>query len=237
MMFFVDVRTFLFFFLFFFSPSKVEKITYRYLGIYLPYLRIDALFQNLLLSIGNTMQLEGSVWYTKTSNIKHQNYGSSTSTESPPKKQKQNIKINKPTIQGEFILDYPSFGIPRLCTEIAKRAHRACQVLLQAPELRIVVVSWWDTTTTTTSAAKSRSADSRGGGDGEEWRSDVLAPLRMLVDGKEKEKKKKKHSYSKRLRFEVGSVNSAEEFGREEFADALRRVVGERMVEVRNLGK
>lgn len=93
---------------------------------------------------------------------------------------------------------------------------------------------------TTTSAAKSRSADSRGGsGDGEEWRSDVLAPLRILADGKEKEKKKKKNSYScsKRLRFEVGSVNSAEEFGREEFADALRRVVGERMVEVRNLGK
>lgn len=62
----------------------------------------------------------------------------------------------------------------------------------------------------------------------------------MLADGKEKEKEKKKNSdfYSKRrLRFEVGSVNSAEEFGREEFADALRRVVGERMVEVRNLGK
>lgn len=64
----------------------------------------------------------------------------------------------------------------------------------------------------------------------------------MLVDGKEKEKEKKekkKNSYSKRrLRFEVGSVNSAEEFGREEFADALRRVVGEEgMVEVRNLGK
>lgn len=103
------------------------------------------------------MQLENSVSYTKkhqTSNIKHQNYGSSTSTESPPKKhKKQDTKINKPTIQGEFILDYPSFGIPRLCAEIAKRAHRACQVLLQAPELRIVVVSWWDTTTTTTTTA------------------------------------------------------------------------------------
>lgn len=62
----------------------------------------------------------------------------------------------------------------------------------------------------------------------------------MLVDGKEKEKEKNNsYSYSKRrLRFEVGSVNSAEEFGREEFADALRGVVGEeRMVEVRNLGK
>lgn len=92
---------------------------------------------------------------------------------------------------------------------------------------------------TTTSAAKSKSADSRGGGgDGEEWRSDVLASLRMLVDGKEREKEKKKNSDSKRrLRFEVGSVNSAEEFGREEFADALRRVVGEGMVEVRNSGK
>lgn len=62
----------------------------------------------------------------------------------------------------------------------------------------------------------------------------------MLADGKEKEKEKKKNSdsYSKRrLRFEVGSVNAAEEFGREEFANALRRVVGERMVEVRNLGE
>lgn len=62
----------------------------------------------------------------------------------------------------------------------------------------------------------------------------------MLVDGKEEEKEKKKNfdSYSKRrLRFEVGSVNSAEEFGREEFADVLRGVVGESMVEVRNLGK
>lgn len=185
------------------------------------------------------MHPENSVSYTKTSNIKHQSYGSSTSTESPQKtKKNQNTKINKPIIQGEFILDYPSFGIPRLCTEIAKRAHRACQVLLQAPELRIIVVSWWDTTTTTmTSAAK---ADSRGG-DEEEWRSEVLAPLRILVDGnEEEEKKKKKNSCScskRRLRFEVGSVNSAEEFGREEFADALRGVVGEGMVEGRNSGK
>lgn len=60
----------------------------------------------------------------------------------------------------------------------------------------------------------------------------------MLVDGKEKKEKKNSDSYSKRrLRFEVGSVNSAEEFGREEFADALRGVVGEGMVEGRNLGK
>lgn len=154
----------------------------------------------------------------------------------PQTTQTQNTKINKPTIQGEFILDYPSFGIPRLCTEIAKRAHRACQVLLQAPELRILVVSWWDTTTTTTSAAKSRSADSRGSNE-EEWRSNVLAPLRILVDGKQEEKKNS-DSYSKRrLRFEVGSVNAAEEFGREEFADALRGVIGEGMVEVRNSGK
>lgn len=152
------------------------------------------------------------------------------------RKQQKNTKNNKPTIQGEFILDYPSFGIPRLCTEIAKRAHRACQVLLQAPELRIVVVSWWDTTTTTTTSAAK--ADSRGG-DEEEWRSNVLAPLRILVDGKkEEEKKKNSDSYSKRrLRFEVGSVNYAEEFGREEFADVLRGVIGEGMVEVRNLGE
>lgn len=62
----------------------------------------------------------------------------------------------------------------------------------------------------------------------------------MLVDGKEEEEEKKKNSdsYSKRrLRFEVGSVNAAEEFGREEFADVLRGVVGEGMVEGRNSGK
>lgn len=62
----------------------------------------------------------------------------------------------------------------------------------------------------------------------------------MLVDGKEEEKEKKESSYSyskRRLRFEVGSVNSAEEFGREEFADVLRGVIGERMVEGRNSGK
>lgn len=60
----------------------------------------------------------------------------------------------------------------------------------------------------------------------------------MLADGKEEEEKKDSDSYSKkRLRFEVGSVNAAEEFGREEFADVLRGVVGEGMVEVRNSGK
>lgn len=174
----------------------------------------------------------------KTSNIKHQTYLRIINIDCilPKNKRKQDIKINKPTIQGEFILDYPSFGIPRLCTEIAKRAHRACQVLLQAPELRIVVVSWWDTTTTTTTMTSAAKADSRSSGGGEEWRSNVLAPLRMLVDGKKE--KESSYSYSKRrLRFEVGSVNAAEEFGQEEFADALRGVVGEGMVEVRNLGK
>lgn len=64
--------------------------------------------------------------------------------------------------------------------------------------------------------------------------------MRILVDGKKEEEEKKKNSDSdskRRLRFEVGSVNSAEEFGREEFADALRGVVGEGMVEGRNSGK
>lgn len=182
------------------------------------------------------MQLESSVLYTKhqTSNIKITDHQHRLNLPQKQHKHKTQKLPNKTIIQGEFILDYPSFGIPRLCAEIAKRAHRACQVLLQAPELRIIVVSWWDTTTTTTTTTSAAKADSRGG-DGEEWRSEVLAPLRMLVDGKEEEK----NSYSKRrLRFEVGSVNAAEEFGREEFADALRRVVGEEgMVEVRNLGK
>lgn len=63
--------------------------------------------------------------------------------------------------------------------------------------------------------------------------------MRILVDGKEKEEKKKNSDScsKKRLRFEVGSVNSAEDFGREEFADVLRGVVGEGMVEGRNSGK
>lgn len=187
-----------------------------------------------------TLRVLSCIQKHQTSNIKITDHQHRLNPPQKQHKHKTQRLPNKTIIQGEFILDYPSFGIPRLCTEIAKRAHRACQVLLQAPELRIIVVSWWDTTTAT-SAAKSRSADSRGGsGGGEEWRSDVLAPLRMLVDGKEKEKEKKKNSdsYSKRrLRFEVGSVNSAEEFGREEFADVLRGVIGERMVEVRNSGK
>lgn len=219
--------------------KKWKRSSNIYLPIFGSILSYRISYSPYLYVIQCNLRILSGIQKHQTSNIKitdHQH------RRNPPEKtkKKQNIKINKPTIQGEFILDYPSFGIPRLCTEIAKRAYRACQVLLQAPELRIIVVSWWDTTTTTTtSAAKSRSADSRGSNE-EEWRSEVLAPLRILVDGKKEEEEKKKNSDSyskKRLRFEVGSVNSAEEFGREEFADVLRGVVGERMVEVRNSGK
>lgn len=210
----------------------MEKIKYRlvpgrYISIFGSILYYRISYSPYVIQC--TLRFLSGIQKHQTSNIKITDHQHRHSPQKQHKHKTQRLP-NKPIIQGEFILDYPSFGIPRLCTEIAKRAHRACQVLLQAPELRIVVVSWWDTTTT--SAAK---ADSRGGG-GEEWRSDVLAPLRILVDGQEEEKKT--NSYSKRrLRFEVGSVNYAEEFGQEEFADALRRVIGEGMVEVRNLGK
>ena len=42
--------------------------------------------------------------------------------------------------------DYPSFGLEAFCAEIRRRADRACDVLLQAPHLKSLTVSWIDTT-------------------------------------------------------------------------------------------
>lgn len=45
-----------------------------------------------------------------------------------------------------LLKDYPSFGLNSFCTEIRRRADRACDVLLQAPQLKHLTVSWIDTT-------------------------------------------------------------------------------------------
>lgn len=45
-----------------------------------------------------------------------------------------------------LLKEYPSFGLERFCAEIRRRAERACDVLLQAPELKHLTVSWIDTT-------------------------------------------------------------------------------------------
>lgn len=63
-----------------------------------------------------------------------------------------------------LLKEYPSFGLEHFCAEIRRRAERACDVLLQAPELKHVTVSWIDTT--------------RIGGWAEKAR--ILEPLRKL---------------------------------------------------------
>lgn len=45
-----------------------------------------------------------------------------------------------------LLKEYPSFGLELFCAEIRRRADRACDVLLQAPNLRHLTVSWIDTT-------------------------------------------------------------------------------------------
>lgn len=45
-----------------------------------------------------------------------------------------------------LLKEYPSFGLESFCAEIRRRADRACDVLLQAPDLRLLTVSWIDTT-------------------------------------------------------------------------------------------
>lgn len=65
-----------------------------------------------------------------------------------------------------LLKDYPSFGLESFCAEIRRRADRACDVLLQAPRLQQLIVSWIDTT--------------RIGGWAE--KSHILEPLRKLKD-------------------------------------------------------
>jgi hypothetical protein len=45
-----------------------------------------------------------------------------------------------------LLKDYPSFGLEAFCAEIRRRSDRACDVLLQAPRLKSLTVSWIDTT-------------------------------------------------------------------------------------------
>jgi hypothetical protein len=45
-----------------------------------------------------------------------------------------------------LLKDYPSFGLEAFCAEIRRRADRACDVFLQAPQLKSLTISWIDTT-------------------------------------------------------------------------------------------
>lgn len=63
-----------------------------------------------------------------------------------------------------LLKEYPSFGLESFCTEIKRRAARACEVLGTAHSLRHVTVSWIDTTDTGAWDEKAR----------------VVAPLRAL---------------------------------------------------------
>lgn len=45
-----------------------------------------------------------------------------------------------------LLKDYPSFGLGAFCAEIRRRADRACDVFLQAPQLKTLTISWIDTT-------------------------------------------------------------------------------------------
>jgi len=47
-----------------------------------------------------------------------------------------------------LLREYPSFGLGSFCTEIKRRADRACHVLSNATKLSSVTVSWIDTTLT-----------------------------------------------------------------------------------------
>ncbi|GIZ39837.1 hypothetical protein CKM354_000320400 [Cercospora kikuchii] len=96
-----------------------------------------------------------------------------------------------------LLQSYPSFGLESFCTEIKRRATRACQVLSHATHLRTVVVSWCDSTNTGRWSQK----------------SDIIAALQVL------------DTQSPGLRFQIGSV-SADDVDEEQFAMALQNVLG-----------
>ncbi|KAI4719842.1 hypothetical protein E4T48_03952 [Aureobasidium sp. EXF-10727] len=65
---------------------------------------------------------------------------------------------------GSLLKSYPSLKTHTYCSEIRKRATRACEILATAPELRAVTVSWVDSTV----------------GEAIEEKRDVLHALRTL---------------------------------------------------------
>ncbi|KAK5123227.1 hypothetical protein LTR85_003426 [Meristemomyces frigidus] len=97
-----------------------------------------------------------------------------------------------------LLKNYPSFGLDKFCEEIAKRAGRACEVLSQAKELRVVTVSWIDTTLT----------------GGWEQKATILRPLRRLAEGRD-------------ITFRIGEINGPEDVDREKFVKAVEDVLGE----------
>lgn len=97
-----------------------------------------------------------------------------------------------------LLKNYPSFGLDKFCEEIAKRAARACEVLRQAKDLRVVTVSWIDTTLT----------------GGWEQKASILRPLRTLAEGRD-------------ITFRLGEINGPEDVDRESFVKAVEEVLGE----------
>lgn len=95
-----------------------------------------------------------------------------------------------------LLKEYPSFGLESFCAEIRRRADRACDVLLQAPELNTVTVSWVDTTST----------------NGWQEKAKILSPLKKLQRGK--------------VRFRVGEITGPEKLDRELFLRAVQDVLG-----------
>lgn len=98
---------------------------------------------------------------------------------------------------------YPLQGngaLESFCSEIRKRADRACDVLSHATKLNTVTVSWIDTTGTR----------------GWDEKATILQPLRKLrrLQGRE-------------LQFRTGLVNGCDDVDRETFTQAMLGVLGE----------
>jgi hypothetical protein len=97
-----------------------------------------------------------------------------------------------------LLKDYPSFGIDKFCTEIRKRANRACHVLAGARKLQSVTVSWIDTTMTGHWQEKAK----------------ILQPLRKLSDGRD-------------ITFKIGEVNGPDDVDRPGFVRAVGEILGD----------
>lgn len=100
-----------------------------------------------------------------------------------------------------LLQQYPSFGLESFCTEIRRRASRACDVLSQAAKLRTVVVSWCDSTNTGNWPEKAK----------------ILMPLRKLNDCRTR---------AEPVTFRIGKITGPEDLEREDFVEALKDVLG-----------
>ena len=69
-------------------------------------------------------------------------------------------------LKGTLLEEYPSFGLERYCYQIRTNAIKVCRVLLQAPGLQLVEISWIDTVSNGNWVTKQK----------------VLEPLSLLKD-------------------------------------------------------